>query len=402
MGLTGATFRYLDYLACQHRRMADYDYIIIGAGAAGLMLAEAMGKDDFFREKRILLLDRDPKQTNDRTWCFWEQGAGEFDGMLHHTWDHIYFGGKQFRKRMGIAPYSYKMVRGIDFYRHYLDRITGYPNITFHQDTVTGVEELADGVLVSTTNNNHKALQIFSSIFDYRDIGGQREYPVLQQHFIGWFVQANQPAFQADTATFMDFSIPQKGNTRFMYVLPFSETHALVECTLFSEFQLPEEEYENAIQQYLTEYLKLADYKVLEKERGTIPMTCYPFGKRDTKKILHIGTAGGWAKPSTGYTFRNTAKKTKALIGHLKARKSFVSFSGKTRFWLYDLLLLDILHKHNEKGGLIFESLFSKRKPQLLLKFLDEETNFWEDLKVISGCPKRIFIKALIARVLPG
>jgi len=59
--------------------MPTYDYIIIGAGAAGLMLADTMGKDAFFAEKSILLLDKDTKETNDRTWCFWEKGTGLFD-----------------------------------------------------------------------------------------------------------------------------------------------------------------------------------------------------------------------------------------------------------------------------------------------------------------------------------
>ena len=49
-----------------------YDYIIIGAGAAGLMLANAIANDSYFQDKTVLLLDKDPKNSNDRTWCFWE------------------------------------------------------------------------------------------------------------------------------------------------------------------------------------------------------------------------------------------------------------------------------------------------------------------------------------------
>jgi len=94
----------------------NYDYIIIGAGAAGLMLVDAMIKDDFYKGKSILLLDKDSKQTNDRTWCFWEKGEGQFDTIVNKKWNHIYFGGKQFSKRFNINPYTYKMVRGIDFY----------------------------------------------------------------------------------------------------------------------------------------------------------------------------------------------------------------------------------------------------------------------------------------------
>ena len=52
--------------------MNNYDYIIIGAGASGLLLADAMGQDSFFATKNILLLDKDSKKINDRTWCYWE------------------------------------------------------------------------------------------------------------------------------------------------------------------------------------------------------------------------------------------------------------------------------------------------------------------------------------------
>ena len=54
--------------------MNKYDYIIIGAGASGLLLADAMGNDSFFADKKILILDKEAKKTNDRTWCYWEKG----------------------------------------------------------------------------------------------------------------------------------------------------------------------------------------------------------------------------------------------------------------------------------------------------------------------------------------
>ncbi|MFK7809417.1 MAG: lycopene cyclase family protein, partial [Saprospiraceae bacterium] len=53
-----------------------YDYAIIGAGCAGIHLALAMMKDSFFADKQILVLEKEAKNTNDRTWCFWEEGDG--------------------------------------------------------------------------------------------------------------------------------------------------------------------------------------------------------------------------------------------------------------------------------------------------------------------------------------
>ena len=129
---------------------SDFDYIILGAGASGLLLADALGRDDFFREKRILLLDKDAKNTNDRTWCFWEMGDGDFDFIVGKVWDRIYFGGQKRSKEFSIAPYRYKMIRGIDFYNHYLQRIKGYKNVTFSQERVNEVLDIGNGAKVVT------------------------------------------------------------------------------------------------------------------------------------------------------------------------------------------------------------------------------------------------------------
>ncbi|MGB5461032.1 MAG: lycopene cyclase family protein, partial [Eudoraea sp.] len=220
----------------------DYDYIIIGAGAAGLMLADAFGSDPYFKDKTVLLIDKDPKKTNDRTWCFWEKSAGDFDKIISKSWSQIQFEGESFKANREIAPYTYKMLRGLDFYSAYLNRIEAYENITFSQALFTGMIDHTGHVEVITENGNYRAQQVFNSIFDYKSLYQQTKYPVLQQHFIGWFIKSEKPVFNPEKATFMDFSIPQKGNTRFMYVLPFSETEGLVEYTLFSADTLPEEE----------------------------------------------------------------------------------------------------------------------------------------------------------------
>lgn len=376
-----------------------YDYIIIGAGAAGLLLADALGKDAFFDEKSILILDKDAKKTNDRTWCFWEKKTGDFEEIIHRRWQHIYFGGDRFSKRLAISPYTYKMIRGIDFYVQFMNKIASRKNITFLQANVKDIKEIDQIVEITTEDNVFKGKQVFTSIFDPSSAQNQKQYPLLQQHFLGWFIKTNVPVFDASQATFMDFSIPQKGNTRFMYVLPFSETEGLVEYTLFSEQLLSESEYEDAIAHYIVNDLNCSEYRIVEKEKGSIPMTCYDFSTHNTQRIFHIGTAGGWAKPSTGYTFMSTSKKIKCLVNHLKKGKNPKSFPKKSKFWFYDLLFLDVLSHNNSKGQLVFESLFKGISPQEIFKFLDEETNYFEDLKIIMACPKWEFIAALFRRL---
>lgn len=378
---------------------SHFDYIIIGAGAAGLMLVDAMISDNFFSRKSILLLDKDTKQTNDRTWCFWEKGEGQFDSIIHKKWNHIYFGGKQFSKRFNINPYTYKMVRGIDFYQSILQRIENKPNIVFKQAEVTDVVDNGEIVTISTSEETYSGGKVFNSLFNFEMATHQKKYPVLQQHFVGWFVKTQKPVFDVDQATYMDFSIEQKGNTRFMYVLPTSENEALLEYTLFSEDLLPKEEYENAIKDYLEKDLGCSEYEITEIEMGSIPMTCYDFQEHHSKNVRYIGTAGGWAKPSTGYTFASTIRKVPVLLEYIKSEKPLDKLSFKNRFWFYDLLFLDVLYKDNANGYLIFETLFKNRNPKLIFKFLDEQTSLREDLKYIWGCPKKPFIKALYRRL---
>ena len=183
-----------------------------------------------------------------------------------------------------------------------------------------------------------------------------------------------------------------------MYVLPLSKNKALIEYTLFSPKELDKNEYICSIQDYLKN-LNSGSFKIIETEKGSIPMTAYKFKSENTKNLLNIGTAGGWTKPSTGYTFLNTLNKTNLLVSFLKMNKPLDEFEKKSRFWFYDLLFLDVLNKHNDKGSLLFRKMFEKNKPEIIFKFLDNKTNFFEELKLMLTFKKKWFIQALIKRV---
>lgn len=378
--------------------MEEFDIIIAGTGAAGILLADALGSDPYFSEHRILLLDRENPQWNDRTWCFWEQGSGIFDSLLHHSWEKLQFQGQDFSRISHITPYRYKMVRSADFFRHYQARLLSYSNIQSVAAEVKAIRESGDGAAVETSEGKFLARQVFTSIMDWKSLIEKSRVPVLQQHFTGWFIRTEKPCFDKDTATFMDFSIPQQGNTRFMYVLPFSEREALAEYTLFSGDLLAEAEYESGLKNYLHRRLDGVPYQITGKERGRIPMTCHDFTASNTAHVLHIGMAGGWAKASTGYTFYNTYREVQVLISRLKSGKP-LTVGNKSRFYWYDLLLLDILHRNNEMGREIFEGLFRRGDMRLILRFLDEETSLAEDIKIIRNCPRRAFFRALINRI---
>ena len=196
----------------------------------------------------------------------------------------------------------------------------------------------------------------------------------------------------------MDFNIPQNGNTRFMYVLPIDKNMALFEYTLFSKDLLERSEYEVAIKDYLKEK-KVTEFEILEKENGVIPMTSFKFQELNSNNILNIGTAGGWTKASTGYTFYNTSKKTKELISFLKEEDDFSVFSKRKNIG-FTIYFLDVLAKNNEKGSALFASIFKKVDVKTILKFLGEESNLREDLKIISSVSPLPFILSIFKRFL--
>ena len=378
--------------------MQHYHYIFTGSGLSALMTVYEMVLSGKFEDKTILLIDENAKKTNDRTWCFWDE-RDIFPSIILKKWETALFADKDSQRTLQLHPYQYKMIQGLDFYNLVFNLIENHENIQILNQKVTDFEELESHCVVKTETESYTCNQILNSIFNPEKVKNQSQYPFLHQHFIGWFIKSEDAVFNPNCATFMDFSIEQKGNTRFMYVLPTSKTEALLEYTLFSQELLQKEEYETEIQNYIQK-LGITNYEIVDKEQGNIPMTSYPFWKYNTKRIIHIGSAGGWTKASTGYTFKNATKKVRELIRFLQYETDMRKFHNKDKFWFYDLLLLDVLNRRNDLGWTVFSALFQKGNPTLIFKFLDEETSFWEDVQVIWKCPKTLFVRALFERFI--
>jgi lycopene beta-cyclase len=381
--------------------MREYDYIIAGAGAAGLQLSYLMSTDSFFDAKKILVLENVRKNKNDRTWCFWEKEPGPFEDILHKSWKSALFASNYFSNSIDLKPYTYKMLRGIDVYKKVLSTLEEHPSFDVRYETVQDIKDNDTNVSVITEKEQYKASKVFSSIFNPEKMFAQKKHPVLQQHFIGWFVKTTNAVFNPEEVTFMDFQVPQLGNTRFMYVLPFSENEALVEYTLFSEKLLPKEAYENAIKRYLQDK-KAGSFEITEKERGSVPMTTFDFTVDNSTNFMRIGTGGGWTKASTGYTFKNTQEKSLQLIAYLKEGRSLKDFNNPDRFHFYDGILLDILQRKNYLGAYIFSKLFKRNKAENIFKFLENKTSLMEEIRIMASVADIHFTSAFFRYLLGG
>jgi Brp/Blh family beta-carotene 15,15'-monooxygenase len=66
------------------------------------------------------------------------------------------------------------------------------------------------------------------------------------------------------------------------------------------------------------------------------------------------------------------------------------------RFAFYDRLLLKILESHPNRGKELFERLFQQVSGTRVLRFLEEQTSFIEDISVFMALPKYMFAKQAV------
>jgi lycopene beta-cyclase len=354
--------------------------VIAGGGLAGLSLASNLANTNH----TVTIIDTEEKKQNDRTWCFWTTDPEQYQGQLTHTWSKIKVASQESVKIYDIAPYTYCMIRSADWYNHKQKLLTKAPNIITQLASVESINPFT-GIL-ETDKGTIKGDLIFSSIVNEQDIFIDSRHTLLKQHFMGWWVETQNPQFDPEVATFMDFRVEQKNQTRFFYVLPISPTRALIEFTVFGMSVLKKEEYEKELKHYIFSVLSIKNYTVTETEFGIIPMTDLPFTPLKNHALVKIGTAGGFVKPSAGYAFTRTQKAISKITDIIQSGFELMPILYRTpfKFRLYDSVLLKALAKGTIKGEYFFTKLFEHAPANLILRFLDEKTILREDIAIMK------------------
>jgi lycopene beta-cyclase len=298
---------------------------------------------------------------------------------------------------LSIAPYRYKMIRGFDFYHHCLGELRKHPTVSFLRGKVERLfSEETTGIVVE--GKQLTADYVFNSILFDKPLLQEKDIWLLQ-HFKGWLVRTEENSFNENAATLMDFRIPQKEGTAFCYVLPLSATSALVEYTLFTPSLLQAVAYDEELKAYLKNIMHLEQYTVEETEFGVIPMTNHRFPKQQ-KNIIHIGTAGGQTKGSSGYTFYFIQQHSRQLVDSLVWNGHPFVPAAPRRFHFYDSVLLQVLDGHFLPGKEIFTTMFRKNRPQDVLAFLNNASTLSTEVKIISTLPVFPFLKAAIRQMV--
>lgn len=364
-------------------------------GAAGGTLINNFLSNTYFQDKSILILDDAKIQEINKKWSFWskENDFNEINALKE--WKFAHFKSNFYQSKIDLKDYKYQTIDARTYLQTTLNKIELAKNVTYKYDSVQKIQELEKEVLIYGNTNCYEASIVFDSRIE-RDFYQDKKFTHILQHFKGWIIETDKDSFDDSAFTMMDFKSPYQEECSFMYVLPFSKKSALFEFTFFNQELVKEEVYEAKIKEYLDEHYANLEYKIKETEYGVVPMSDYPFETHSTKKVIKIGTAGGWATPSSGYSFYNSLKFSNLIARSMEKGNEINRRPWRNKNRWYDAIFIEVLAKENSKGAYLFSRMYQKNPIERIFRFLNGESTLKDDLLIILSFPPLPFLKALL------
>ena len=353
--------------------MKEFDYIIIGGGCAGLSLAYELETHDKLKNKNLAIIEPRDKYKRDKTWSFWKVFPHNFEDCVKKSWNNFTINSPNETKYIECKTTPYQTIDSELFYNKILSKLKLNKNITFFKN-------------INEVNKSNSI--IFNSVAKYDDQKNK-----LWQHFCGVEIETDKEFFDDEIFNLMDFACDQRNKVHFFYTLPFTKNKALVETTWISELDNDNlKDYDQQIDNYLSNHLNIRNCKINYKEEGAIPL----FRQKSIKKLneINIGSAGGMTRLSTGYTFLNIQEQSKYIRENIDNINKVKLFQINKKYDFLDNIFLKVLKKNSSQMGNIFYKMFDS-SPSSIINFLSNKSSLFEDLEIISKMPKSIFIKQL-------
>ena len=351
--------------------MQEFDYIILGGGCSGLSLAYELDVNGKLKDKSLAIVENRDEYKRDKTWSFWKVADHNFDDCVIKSWNNFSINTKSESYEVINRNYPYQTIDSGLFYKKILNQIKKNKNIKFLQ--------------------NLNQLNLDNS-FIFNSIPSKEKYRKnLWQHFKGIEIETPTDCFDDEILNLMDFDCDQRNSVHFFYTLPFKKNKALIETTWLSTMNDKSlNDYDLQLEKYIRETLKIKNYKINYQEEGAIPLF-YPKKEKEKNKI-NIGSAGGMTRLSTGYTFLNIQDHSKYIVKNIETIKNTKAYHFGKKYELLDSIFLNVLKKHPDKMPNIFLNMF-KAPSKIVIKFLSNKSNIFDDLRIILKMPKWLFIK---------
>lgn len=432
----------------KNRREKTVDILILGAGLAGTSLAHHLERLGF--NGRIALLDCRADFLREQRWCTWSQVPSSMAHLVSHEWKTWKVGGERNGKAHNTVCHSpqhtYREIYAPSFFKFFHAAWQVGERVELHLNQKFGAVKISDAeVQVETTDTLWRAALVFDSRSDSslesKVSSPPQNAPFLAQTFLGQVIEFDRPVFDAEIATLMDFRVrqplsektfsdansAQSAGVHFAYVLPYSSRRALVETTAFSPEPTPRATHAALLNDYIA--ANFGDgARVLSEESGFVPMTAataHFADKSSTQsssscpnsrpsRLHRIGVAGGVARPSSGYAFARIQRHTEAWARQIVSGESANFSAGevpKLKIPLYaprvcaakynvlDEVFLQALGASSHFAASCFMRLFAQAPPASLVRFLSDESSFFDDARIVIALPKIPFLKAAAQRI---
>jgi lycopene beta-cyclase len=361
----------------------ELDIAIIGGGSAGMALASKLDN--------LSAAVFEPKTAAERdcSWALWAQPEQleQLSPAIRGSWD-----------KWRLIDHSGEVIHQSNEYRYtslssgqYLQHCEASlkDSVSLVRAAVDDLATEGNGGQFNADGQTYKA----NTIYDSRPpiMGGNS----LRQHFIGWEISTTEPITDADIATLMDFRVDQSRGLHFIYVLPYSDRHLLVESTMISNQLEDKDWYRNAISQWLADR-NIQIQSQLREEYGVIPMAAV---QPQNTQLANIGAAGGSVRLSSGYAFSTIQSQIATLAEVINTGEREVPAAFSRRLIFMDKVFNRALNSQPDRGVGLFMGTGKALNAEQFARFMLGSAGVMEWVKVIMAMPKWAFIKAAVTQL---
>ena len=357
------------------------DIAIIGGGSSGLNLARELCQIKTIPHT-LVIEPKTPKE-RDCSWALWAEQPFDknYASAIKGSWSAWQLVDHNGSIAHVGSQYNYLSLSA-EKYLTYCESQLKEP-ISLRRDSVNELQTIGDGGLIMTAQSTIDARYIYDS--------RPKTFPknALKQHFLGWEIITKEPIQNPHMATLMDFRTDQSQGVHFIYVLPFSPRHLLVESTLVTRQLQPKEWYRNAIQAWLNDRGIEISQQVSE-EYGVIPLD-------NCVSTSHsIGASSGAIRRSSGYAFSTIQQQTKQLAQGIAEGNYRVPKPITRGLNFMDSIFNDVLLNHPNLSTEIFMRTARALNADQFAQFMLGQADTYIWAKVVAAMPKIPFIKQTI------
>jgi lycopene beta-cyclase len=358
----------------------ELDIAIIGGGSAGMALASKLDN--------LSATVFEPKTAAERdcSWALWAQPEQleQLSSAIRGSWDKWRLVDHSGEVIHQSNEYRYTSLSSGQYLQHCEASLKDSVNLV--RAAVDDLVAEGKGGQFSADGQAYKA----KTIYDSRPpIMGDN---ILRQHFVGWEISTKEPIADADIATLMDFRVDQSRGLHFIYVLPYSDRHLLVESTMISNQLEAKDWYRNAISQWLADR-NIQMQSQLREEYGVIPMAAL---QPQNTQVLTVGAAGGSVRLSSGYAFSTIQAQMATLAEAISAGEREVPAPFSRRLIFMDRVFNRALSTQPDRGVGLFMAPGKALDAEEFARFMLGNAGAMEWAKVIMVMPKWSFIQAAL------